>query len=334
MVCRSCERWNLTPIEERWEAVEECERAFELTRLRVSTDHIGLARLKEGLELVRIGEPKRPEFAAWRYGDQFGKRRRKKFLTVAGGVVILGAVAAGQATFGFAVGGISLINIANPLWSAYRVRRTVTVVNAYGRLVPVSPVQIDSTQLIWARSHNEISVLLPLRQKLPFTKRTDRIVVSPEAEDFLRKSGRSDERIIELQGDEARRGLAKILARVNSGGGLPKTVQAGVMAIEDAGTPDLFLRKTFKMFAANRSLLDLSAPKYGGNLKAIPTELRLGMEMAANEEHERRALESELAVLAEEWRAAEEIAAIADQLFISSDVQTRLELLKDKNRNR
>jgi hypothetical protein len=76
VVCRRCERWNLTPLEERWEAIEECEREFAGTRLRVSTDQIGLARLKEGLELVRIGEPQRPEMAAWRYGDQFGRRRR------------------------------------------------------------------------------------------------------------------------------------------------------------------------------------------------------------------------------------------------------------------
>src|SRR6267143_3726560 len=80
VVCRNCERWNLTPIEERWEAIEECERSFRETKLRVSTDQIGLGRLREGLELVRIGKPLRPEFAAWRYGDQFGKRRRKNII--------------------------------------------------------------------------------------------------------------------------------------------------------------------------------------------------------------------------------------------------------------
>jgi len=74
VVCRRCERWNLTPLEERWEAIEECERAFRATKLRVATDEIGLTRLQEGLELVRIGSPQRPEMAAWRYGDQFGGR--------------------------------------------------------------------------------------------------------------------------------------------------------------------------------------------------------------------------------------------------------------------
>lgn len=31
VVCRKCERWNLTPLEERWEAIEECERAMRVT---------------------------------------------------------------------------------------------------------------------------------------------------------------------------------------------------------------------------------------------------------------------------------------------------------------
>ena len=66
VVCPSCERWNLTPLEERWEAIEEAERLYRGTRLRVATDQIGLARLRDGTELVRIGEPLRPEFAAWR----------------------------------------------------------------------------------------------------------------------------------------------------------------------------------------------------------------------------------------------------------------------------
>ncbi len=43
VVCRRCEKWNLTPLEERWEAIEECERLFRDTRLRMSSDNIGLA---------------------------------------------------------------------------------------------------------------------------------------------------------------------------------------------------------------------------------------------------------------------------------------------------
>ena len=43
--------------------------------------------------------------------------------------------------------------------------------------------------------------------------------------------------------------------------------------------------------------------------------VRLALEMAAHEESERRAMEGELAELAEAWRWAEEVAAIADNMF-------------------
>jgi len=77
VVCRSCERGNLSPLETRWEAIEEADRAYRSARLRVSTDNIGLAQLSEGLELVRVGTPPQAELVAWRYGDQFGRRHRR-----------------------------------------------------------------------------------------------------------------------------------------------------------------------------------------------------------------------------------------------------------------
>src|SRR5215475_3780785 len=95
VVCELCGRWNLTPLEERWEAIEECERAFRGTFVRVSTGNIGLARLREGMELIRIGLPLRPEFAAWRYGRHFGTRRRR--VAVMGGAGVAGAAIAGIA---------------------------------------------------------------------------------------------------------------------------------------------------------------------------------------------------------------------------------------------
>ncbi|MND09423.1 hypothetical protein D3C83_327310 [compost metagenome] len=38
-------RWNLAPIEERWEPVEEAEKRFRDARLRVHSENIGLAKL-------------------------------------------------------------------------------------------------------------------------------------------------------------------------------------------------------------------------------------------------------------------------------------------------
>ena len=118
VVCRKCERWNLSPLEERWEAIEECEREFSNTRLRVSTDNIGLARISEGLELVRIGSPLRPEMAAWRYGDQFGRRRRKHLaLVTAGGLAGVGLLVLGPATGIIAGSSWGIFNVAQQLHS-------------------------------------------------------------------------------------------------------------------------------------------------------------------------------------------------------------------------
>jgi len=93
-VCAKCGRWNLTPIEERWEAIEECERQYRSTIKRASTDQIGLARVSEGTDLIRIGEPLRPEFAAWRYGRHFKRRRAVAIGGVGVAVGVAGAMVA------------------------------------------------------------------------------------------------------------------------------------------------------------------------------------------------------------------------------------------------
>ena len=55
-------------------------------------------------------------------------------------------------------------------------------------------------------------------------------------------------------------------------------------------------------------------------LHYLAIETRLALEMAVNEEREREALEGELALLELAWKDAEEIAAIADQLLDSDEV--------------
>lgn len=68
VICPKCERWNLTPIEERWEAVEELERKFRSSAAKYTGSDVGIARLRSGLEIIRVGaEPTPLEFAAWRW---------------------------------------------------------------------------------------------------------------------------------------------------------------------------------------------------------------------------------------------------------------------------
>ena len=60
------------------------------------------------------------------------------------------------------------------------------------------------------------------------------------------------------------------------------------------------------------------------SLALLPSELRLAIEMALHEDAERRALEGELAALEGEWRLAEEIAGIADELLLPDAARARL----------
>lgn len=89
-------------------------------------------------------------------------------------------------------------------------------------------------------------------------------------------------------------------------------VETAVREIEEVGAPERY-------FAA----AELSARRKGrgyGALPAQPPEIRLALEMAANEAAERAALEGELALLEQAWREAEEIAAIADDLLLPDRV--------------
>ena len=67
-----------------------------------------------------------------------------------------------------------------------------------------------------------------------------------------------------------------------------------------------------------------------GGISKLPLETRLAVEMAVNEENERRALEGELALLELEWKDAEEIAAIADRLGNES-IEEQFDELKRRN---
>ena len=66
-------------------------------------------------------------------------------------------------------------------------------------------------------------------------------------------------------------------------------------------------------------------------ISAFPTYVKLALEMASHEEQERRAMEGELALLEAAWRQAEEVARIADDMFLPPDTSERLEQLKTRD---
>src|SRR5881628_3751083 len=60
VVCSRCGQWCLTPMEDRWEALAECEALFKNAEARVSTANVGLAHVAD-VDLIRIGSALRDE---------------------------------------------------------------------------------------------------------------------------------------------------------------------------------------------------------------------------------------------------------------------------------
>lgn len=295
VVCRSCERWNLTPMEERWEAVEDCERIFRETSLRTSTENIGLARVPEGLELVRIGKPLRNEFAAWRYGDQFGKRRTKYLTyTIGAGVAVVGLTVVGPMMAGISVSSFAgLYNLIGPMMN----RRHRAKLHADdGRVIKVPVEQFGTIRL---RPGDEDGTL-----RL-------RLFKGKKAEWFT--------------GPEAERFASRIIPKVNRSGAKRDAVKDAVRAIEDAGHPERFVKDLVAREDFAGGYRD-----YGAVAK-MPSELRLALEMSLHEEDERRALEGELWRLERAWEEAEEIAAIADDLLLPDEVTEKLQGIRSES---
>lgn len=59
-----------------------------------------------------------------------------------------------------------------------------------------------------------------------------------------------------------------------------------------------------------------------GTLAGLDADLRLAIEMATHEQAERDAMQGELAELEAMWKHAEEIAQIADDLFVPESVDS------------
>lgn len=289
VVCAACRRWNLTPIEERWEAIEECERQYRTARVRATTDEIGLARLPEGLELVRIGKPPLAELAAWRYVDVFRRRRNQ---TIAAGVASLavlgGVIAGGYALIGTGAATSAIVQLYNA-WHSRRVIHRIDRPN-------------DSRLAL--RAH-----LLPAVLWVPSPADTPWLIQVPV------KSRKGQ--LLSLEGEAAERVMRPVLAHMNRYEGRPSLVQDAVDRLNKGYVPVPVKGPE----AMHREAIRQRVPLHLTNFAPVD---RLALEMRLAESDEQKLLAGELADLTLAWREAEEIGAIADNLFLPESVTTWL----------
>ena len=292
-VCPRCARWNLSPLEERWEAIETCERLYRATPLKASTDNIGLAKLNEGLQLVRVGQPTKPEFAAWRYGGELQRRRVRTWMVYGGSAsLMLGLTALKfiDPSLHNAIPAAGLIPGALNYWNLYRLhlRRIARVPYREG-LVTLRRPDLTNVQLEAVGNGTAESLGWQLN--------------------VLHKEGRSI-----VTGDDAKRLLGKLLTVANEEGGSADTVKSAVTQLAEAGSSSAFMRQ----------YIETKKGPFNGSWREVPRQTVLALEMALHEDTERVALEGDLAALERAWAEAEEIAAIADNLLLPEWVQRRL----------
>jgi hypothetical protein len=292
VVCPHCGRWNLTPLEERWEAVEQCEREFRSSHVRASTPNIGLARLASGLVLIRIGRPPSPEMATWRYATSFAKRHGRAAVgaAIAGGVV--GAaigLTGGWAIAALMGGGGVLARQAMLFVTGLR--------TAY--IIPRGTLPEDRFSVSGVR-----------RARLfPGTDASWSLHIDPTVGPTR-----------EFTGDAARNILRKTLPYVNGIGASPGNVTNAIERLTAYDSPEDYVRLVARRSKRGTSYNPDTLVVRGTVAWLSPID-RLALEMAVNDEAERRALEGELAPLEAAWREAEEIAAIADNLFLPESVR-------------
>src|SRR3954467_10645396 len=320
VVWTRCGRWNLSPLEARWEAIDECERLFKGTRLRMSTDNIGLAQFRGSFELVRVGPALLPEIASWRYGTRLVRydpeEEQKRGLFIRGAQLIARATAGALVGYAHSVG-----------FSDDAVLRMRTFRRGQGVLLRTSdefghPIVVRYAHLGAAE------------------------LVRPEKDAPWQLKLHHDSGIATLAESPALRVAGKMLATLNVGVASHSEVSHAIAKLDEAGDPEgyftrvasLAMRTSWGRFPdappeheeprgsfSERLALQLANRSFWGRggtgsdeqtpLFRLPAVDRLALEMAANEDIERRALLGELDTLHAAWKDAEEIAAIADELF-------------------
>jgi hypothetical protein len=315
-VCGRCGRWNLAPLEERWAAVEECERRYRATRCRYATDHVGLAGLPDGTELVRVGAALRPEVAAWRYGARLLRRAAPRARAWRSLASLSTAV---SASLGARWEG----------WSRWRDDRVLDVVR-----LPADGGGPDVPLAVVRERHLAGAVL-----------------VRPEAGEPWALELAHERGPVRLSGGAGLRAASALLAAANRGAVSPELVAEAARKVDEAADPDGYFRRVLRTAwrwqwgqlaqgnepvaagalpvradaAADHDLaVQLTGRSFWGHgglgsaarapLLRVPVVDRLALEMVAHEQAERAALDTELAALRAAWREAEEIAAIADAL--------------------
>ena len=271
-ICDSCRRWNLAPIEERWEALEELERlSRDQGRLLSETDNIALIRAGSH-ELVKVGRAGLTEEAWWRYGRELRERRshykRLKYIE------IVAMVAAG-----FYWGGEALNRISRWYDFGSTAWRGSLACPRCGE--PLTEISFRSSKRLIVVPDADAAVALEIG--------------CPRCR-FGENPGR-----YRLEGLPAQHVLRRVLAWRHYAGASEGRIREATSVIMQAGSAE-HLSRAVADGALTIEKLDAKRHRTRS----------IALEIALNDEVERRLLEAELAELEARWQEEEKLAAIVD----------------------
>jgi len=187
----------------------------------------------------------RPEFAAWRYGDQFGRRRKRAMLYGAGALAVMGGIVVGGVMTGV---GMSFVGQIPTFWGS---RTLVKLRTDDGRVLKLNNQDLLGTRL--RPSDDDVGYRLEVRRRKKKTW---------------------------FAGEEARRHASIILPKMNRRGGRKDVVQGAVAEIAYHGHPDDFLKD---VVSGHRFTDRRDVPGYVNKMPK-PVQLALEMALHEEEE--------------------------------------------------
>jgi hypothetical protein len=311
VVCPRCGEWNLTPLDDRWEAIEECERLFSSSEARVGSGGVAVAKC-DRVELVRLGDAPRDEIANTRYGPRL-RRRRTRSHAIAGAT----ALAAGGA-----VGALVLV-VASAATSAAASMDAALVVGAAGVFYCYFFwIQFGKFRMARFRRPEGRVVWLTVTEMQTatvFVRRNNRgKVVSMH---LAVSTSRGDEY---FSGDDALAALAAMLPVLNAAGATEDEIRRAVTHLDEAEArlrqpkDPSTERRDKKGRTAWQQLLE--GHQAASLLIHRTAAERLALEMAVSEELERRELAEHAEAIGTGSARAREVAEIADNMFVPQSV--------------
>ena len=264
VICGSCSRWNLAPIDNRLERIEAVARAAAEGHVVASTEQVSLIRAG-AYDYVRVGKPPRIEYATWRYGERIKARRREQLKYV----VPLSVAAVGAAiAINVAAGGSMGVFV----WQIPNLGR-----NLYTGIVGFRAVKLDETPVC---AHCGTIMTVRARHLARARLVSDRhgrmglLLIYPKC----KREG------AQLEGTDAQVALRRGLTYLNLAKSGKQRAADAARIVEGAGGPDQLVHGM-----SRESLL----------LRTLRPDRRLALEMAVDEQAEVEELEREWKVAEE-----------------------------------